>query len=109
LYVPPGTTDDEQQLALPLVPQIAARPVQLGGKPHTPAPQTGVEALHATAVPHAPLALHVCTPLPEHCVCPGPHTPWHEPLTHVRFVAHTESFTHPPLALHVCGCEPLAH
>jgi hypothetical protein len=31
-------------------------------------------------VPHWPLELHDCTPLPEeHCVCPGAHTPVHVP------------------------------
>jgi hypothetical protein len=37
---------------------------------HTPvqAPDTHVWLLQALAVPHEPLAWHVCTPLPEHVV-----------------------------------------
>jgi hypothetical protein len=32
-----------------------------------------VWSLHATAVPQLPAALHVSTPLPEHCMVPGAH------------------------------------
>jgi hypothetical protein len=39
--------------------------------------------VQATAVPNAPLALQVSTPLPEHVVWPGAHTPVQAPLTHV--------------------------
>jgi hypothetical protein len=38
---------------------------------HTPAqepPETQVWFVHAAAAPHWPLAPHVATPLPEHCV-----------------------------------------
>jgi hypothetical protein len=44
---------------------------------HTPwqAPETHVWLLHAAAVPHAPVALHVCTPLFEHCFAPGAQVP----------------------------------
>ncbi len=35
------------------------------------APLTHVWLLHAMAAAHWPLALQVCTPLPEHWVCPG--------------------------------------
>jgi hypothetical protein len=66
---------------------------------HTPV--THVELVHATAVPHAPAALHVCTPLPEHCTAPGVHTPVHAPLTHA-WLLHAAAVPHAPLALHVC-------
>ena len=35
--------------------------------------------VHADALPHCPLALQVCTPLPEHCVAPGTQTPVQTP------------------------------
>jgi hypothetical protein len=38
--------------------------------------------VQAAAVFQVPAALHVCTPLPEHCVAPGAHTPVHDPITH---------------------------
>ena len=41
---------------------------------HAPASQVWV-VLQATALPHWPVAVHGCTPLPEQLVCPGPHTP----------------------------------
>jgi hypothetical protein len=41
--------------------------------------------LHATAVPQVPFDWQVCTPLPEHCVVPGTHTPVHAPATHALF------------------------
>jgi hypothetical protein len=45
--------------------------------------------LHAAALPHWPLAAHVATPLPEHCVSPIMHTPVHTPDTHVEFMHGT--------------------
>lgn len=53
---------------------------------HAPAVQVCVCAVHADALPHVPLALHVCTALPEHCVEPGVHTPVHAPETHADAV-----------------------
>jgi hypothetical protein len=41
---------------------------------------------HADGVPHCPLELHCSTLLPEHCVCPGAHTPVHTPPMHVEFM-----------------------
>jgi hypothetical protein len=38
-------------------------------------PLTQAMLLHATGVPHWPEVLHVCTPLPEHCLAPGLQTP----------------------------------
>jgi hypothetical protein len=58
--------------------------------------------VQATAVPHAPAAVQVCTPLPEHCVAPGAHTPVHVPLTHVWLV-HAVPTVHVPVALQVSG------
>jgi hypothetical protein len=36
--------------------------------------------LQLTVEPQVPLDWQVCTPLPEHCVAPGVHTPAHAPL-----------------------------
>jgi hypothetical protein len=69
-------------------------------------PLTHAEFEHAAAEPHVPLALHVSTPLPEHCVAPGVHDPVHAPLTHAWFV-QALAFCQVPVALHVCGCWPL--
>jgi hypothetical protein len=49
LKVPPGTAADEQQLEFPDGPHVLARPLQLGGAPHTPPPQLGVPVGHDTA------------------------------------------------------------
>jgi hypothetical protein len=38
-----------------------------GAQTPVQAPLTHVWLLHATAVPQVPLAVQVCTPLPEHC------------------------------------------
>jgi hypothetical protein len=48
--------------------------------PHCPAPlQSGVSAGHVTATPHVKSVPQVSTPLPEHFVPPGAHSPVHEP------------------------------
>jgi hypothetical protein len=39
----------------------------------------------------------------EHVVCPGPHTPVHDPDTHVWFT-HAPASCQLPAALQVCGC-----
>ena len=57
--------------------------------------------VHAEGAPHCPTALHVWTPLPEHCFCPGAHTPAHAPFTHVWLV-HAEGAPHCPLPSQVC-------
>ena len=57
--------------------------------------------LHATAEPHVPLAVHVSTPLPEHVVCPGAHTPVHAPLMHVWLV-HAVAVPQAPATVHPC-------
>jgi hypothetical protein len=44
------------------------------------APDAHVEG-HETDDPHWPFAWHVCTALPEHCVCPCVHTPVQAPET----------------------------
>jgi hypothetical protein len=69
---------------------------------HTPvhAPLTHAEDTHATAVPHAPLTLHVWTPLPEHRVALGVQTPVHAPFTHAWFV-QAAAAPQSPLELHV--------
>jgi hypothetical protein len=61
--------------------------------------------MHATGAPHAPLALHVSTALPEHCTAPGAHTPVQAPFTHAWFV-HATALLHAPLALHVSTALP---
>jgi hypothetical protein len=38
---------------------------------------------------HAPLT-HVCGALPLHCAWLGPHTPVHDPDTHVVLLLHDE-------------------
>jgi hypothetical protein len=50
--------------------------------------------------------LHVCGWLPDaHRVSLGPHTPVHEPATHVVLWPHAlPLFCQVPIALHVCGC-----
>lgn len=51
------------------------------------------EYVHATAAPHCPHALHVCTPVvPEHWVAPGVQTG----------VDGHEQAPQPQLELHVC-------
>ena len=65
-----------------------------------------VSFVHAAAVPQLPPALHVCTPLPEHCNAPGEHVPLHAPLTHAKVVQATAP-PHVPLEVHVCTPLPL--
>jgi hypothetical protein len=52
---------------------------------HVPvqAPPTHAEAEHATSLPQVPLAVHVSTLLPLHCVWLGAHWPVQPPLMHV--------------------------
>ncbi len=62
--------------------------------------------VHGTALPNCPEELHVCRPLPEHCVVPGAHDPVHAPALHT--FGHTDPlFCQVPLPSHVCGCRPL--
>jgi hypothetical protein len=42
---------------------------------------TQVFPVHTTELPQAPLALQVCTPLPEHRVVLGAQMPVHAPAT----------------------------
>ena len=60
----------------------------------------GTVVVHAAGLLHWPLLEQVCTPLPEHCVAPGVHTPEHAPLTHT-YVQATGLPQVPPLE-HVC-------
>jgi hypothetical protein len=53
------------------------------------------------ALPHWPLELHVCNPLPEHCVAPGEHTPVQAPITHAEF-AHATGLLQVPVEEQVC-------
>ena len=55
---------------------------------------------HAIAAPHAPFE-QVSTPLPEHVVCPGAHTPVHAPPLHVWLV-QAAAEPHVPFDWHVC-------
>ena len=48
---------------------------------------------------HCPLAAHVCTPLPEHCVMPGVHVPAQTPPEHVP--VHGVARPHCPVARQV--------
>lgn len=65
---------------------------EVGADVHEPPMQFGVLALHATALPHWPHALHVCTPLLEHWLAFGTHTG----------VDGQEQAPHAQLELHVC-------
>lgn len=56
--------------------------------------------LQATGAPHAPVPLHVSTPLPLHIVAPGEHDPVHEPPTHAVFT-QVDGAPHVPVELHV--------
>jgi hypothetical protein len=61
---------------------------------------------HGTGWPQVPLALHVCTPLPEHPSAPGEHDPEHAPLTHAEVVQGT-AVPHVPLEVHDSTALPL--
>jgi hypothetical protein len=91
---------------------------------HTPVqtPERQVWCTHATGDPHVPYDVHICTPLPEHCVAPGVHVPeqapetqaWfthppvqapHPPPTHTGSLPeHAAAFTQLPLESQVWGC-----
>jgi hypothetical protein len=64
------------------------------------APAAHAWLAHATAVPQAPLALQVSTPLPEHCTWPGAQTPVQAPAAHA-WLAHATAVPQAPLALQV--------
>ncbi len=66
---------------------------------HTPAKQAWF--VQSVAPSQAPLALHVCTPLPEHLFLPEAHTPVHAPETHV-WVPQSWAPPHCPCAPHDC-------
>jgi hypothetical protein len=72
---------------------------------HAPDAQTWLE-LHAAGALHTPLPLHVCTPLPKHCVAPGVHTPVHAPDTHAEDT-QALALPHCPDELHVSTLLPL--
>jgi hypothetical protein len=72
----------------------------------THAPPEQVELTHATGAPHMP-PLHVCTPLPEHCVSPLVHDPVHTPPEQVP-LAHATGLPTWPHASHV-ATPPEAH
>jgi hypothetical protein len=56
-----------------------------------------VFAAHATAALQAPLAEHVWTPFPVHCVAAGAHTPVQTPATQAD-ATHGDSTPHWPFA-----------
>jgi hypothetical protein len=58
--------------------------------------------VQATGLPNAPLALQVSTPLPEHVVWLGAHTPVQAPLTHVWLLQAVPAVQVPD-ELQVCG------
>ena len=58
--------------------------------------------MHALGELHAPLAVQVWTPLPEHCVWPGAHEPVQAPPTQVWFEQAAPE-VQVPVELHVCG------
>jgi hypothetical protein len=59
--------------------------VSLGPQTPVQTPLTHVWCVHATAVPHCPLALQVSTPSPEHCTAPGTQTPPQAPPVHTNW------------------------
>lgn len=75
---------------------------------HTPvqAPVTQAWLGQGTGALHVPLALHVSTPLLEHCFVPGVQTPEHAPPTHAWLV-HAAPSCHVPLASQDCTTGPL--
>jgi hypothetical protein len=64
------------------------------------APLTQAWLVQAAGALHTPLALHVSTPLFEHCVVPGVHDPVHAPPTQAWLV-HPTGGLQAPLVLHV--------
>ena len=80
---------DPSQSSVPAEHATQAAPVQVW-----------VSGVHAAAVPHCPLELHVWTASPEHCVAPGAQIPVHAPETHADAVQVTGA-PYCPLALHV--------
>ena len=66
-------------------------------------PLTHAWFVQGCAVPHAPLASQVCTPLPveAHFVLPGTHTPVQTPVTHAWFV-HACAAPQVPVESQVC-------
>jgi hypothetical protein len=58
--------------------------------------------VHAVAPPNVPFVWHVSRLLPEHVVCPGAHTPVHEPLTQVWLLQAVPT-VQVPAVLHVSG------
>ena len=64
------------------MPAPAARLTQLGKKPHAPPLQVSE---HVVVACHWPSIPHVWTPVPEHCVVFGVHTPVHAPPTQAWF------------------------
>jgi hypothetical protein len=68
-------------VSVPQLPQGTLRVCPCAQTPvHTP--PMHVWFMHATALPHSPFALQVCTPSPEHCTLPGTQLPPQAPLTH---------------------------
>jgi hypothetical protein len=93
-----------RSVSQPLTELSSQLTVLLGHPAHKPATHVWFVA-HATALPHWPLALHDCTPLPAQFVCPGPQTPAQLAVapeaTQVLLALHVESMLElRPLAAH---------
>ena len=67
-------------------------------------PDTQAELLHAVPAPHCPVPSQTCTPLPEHCVAPGVHTPVQAPAAQAYW--HEVTAPHAPLVVHDCTPAP---
>jgi hypothetical protein len=125
LHVPPGQAVAAGAEAVPHAPAVhVATRQEFAGAGHctaevhathaaVPESQYGVPAAHATVVPHWPLALHVCTPLPTHCLSPGVHAqqapePLHVPPAHAVPCATGDvphvSFVHVAMEQVLGGC-----
>ncbi len=61
--------------------------------------------VHVAGADHWALALHVSTPLPEHCVAPGVQTPVHWPALQTK--EQLDPLCQVPVASQVSGKSPL--
>jgi hypothetical protein len=74
---------------------------------HAPALQSGVGCAHVAPFTQLPVGPQLCGVLPLHCTCPGPHSPWHAPITQVWLVHGDVGPQAPVAALQLCTEFPL--
>jgi hypothetical protein len=85
----------------PLVPEPSHSSVPVGHATQAPPLHVWVFAAQGTAASHCPLDEQVCTPLPEHCLAPGTHTPVHALPTQAD-ETQVDAVPHCPLDEQVC-------